>query len=134
MGPVICPGRVGCYVQSKPDHEFSYLNEFLLPDDERMQWIMDRRVCEQLEEHGDDHSVPRPVDHFLDCEGEPPQALIDAATKLGFEVQPSEGSLQLVKIHSVELDAIHDIVMQLRELAEAHGAEYDGWGCPVQSN
>ena len=40
-------------------------------------------------------------------------------------------AVQLQREATVELDRIHDVVMQLVELAEAHGGDYDGWGTHI---
>jgi hypothetical protein len=39
--------------------------------------------------------------------------------------------VQLVREDPVSLSRIHDLVMELSELAEEHGGHYDGWGAPV---
>jgi regulator of RNase E activity RraB len=115
-------------VQVDHDPEFSYVNEFLLPDAERHQWILDRRVCDKLLEHGDEPSVVRPVNHFIDYDDEAPQALIDALQALGFAVNDLGGSLECTKLHDTQLEAVHALVMVLIALAEEHDAAYDGWG------
>jgi regulator of RNase E activity RraB len=33
----------------------------------------------------------------------------------------------------VTLGHIHEVVMDIIELAEEHGGAYDGWGAPVES-
>jgi len=118
-------------VHSQADPDFNYLNDFLLPDAERQQWIMDRRVCDQLLQQGDEPTLPRPVDHVLSYEHEAPAGLVEALKSLGFEVTDSGGSLECVKVHDVQLDTVHDIAMSLSELADEHDAVYDGWGCVV---
>jgi regulator of RNase E activity RraB len=118
-------------VQSDPDPDFEYVNEFLLPDAERHQWIMNRRVCEQLRQRGDDPMLPRPVNHFIDYEDEAPAALVGALKGLGFDVNDLGESLECTKVHPVELEHVHEIVMALVELADQHDAAYDGWGAPV---
>jgi regulator of RNase E activity RraB len=125
-------GGADVEVRAEHDPDFSYLNDFLLPDSERLQWMMDRRVCEQLREHGDDLVLERPVDHHLDCQGAASPALMQAVAALGFEVRPTETGLECTKVHGVELETVHEIVMQLTAVAEQHGVEYDGWGCPVE--
>lgn len=117
--------------QALADPEFEYLNEFLLPDAERHQWIMNRRVCDQLRQQGDDATKARPVDHFISYEGTVPPGLIDAIKEREFEVTDTGEGLECVKVHNVQLDTVHDIVMDLSELAEEHDAVYDGWGAPV---
>jgi len=118
-------------VQSDADPEFSYVNDFLLPDAERHQWIQDRHVCEQLLSHGDEPSVVRPVNHFIDYEDEAPAALVEALKSLGFSVNDLSGCLECTKLHDTRLDHVHALVMTLVELADQHDAAYDGWGAAV---
>lgn len=118
-------------VHSERDPEFNYVNDFLLPDAERHQWIMDRRVCDQLLAHGDEPALVRPVNHFIDYEGEPPAALLAALKGLGFEVNDLGDSLECTKLHDTQLEPVHALVMDLIELADQHDAGYDGWGAPI---
>ena len=118
-------------VQQLADPEFEYLNEFLLPDAERHQWILDRRVCDQLRNQGDEASLPRPVDHFIEYEEVAPAALLEALKALGFDVTDTGEGLECSKVHDVELENVHEITMALSELAEEHDAAYSGWGCSV---
>lgn len=118
-------------VQSEPDPDSNYLNEFLLPDAERLQWIMDRRVCDQLRQQGDDPSLPRPVDHFVEYEEQAPPGLVEALKSSGFDVTDTGEGLECIKVHDVQLDTVHEITMALNDLADEHDAAYSGWGCPV---
>jgi hypothetical protein len=118
-------------VQTMADSEFEYLNEFLLPEPERYQWIQNRRVCDQLKKQGDEASLPRPVDHFIRYENEAPAGLVDAVKALGFEVTDTGEGLECVKVHDVRLETVHELVMDLAHVAEEHDADYDGWGSPV---
>jgi len=115
-------------VQSDPDPEFNYVNDFLLPDGERYQWIMDRRACDQLRKQGDEPSLVRPVTHFIDYEDEASGVLIEAVKALGFTVNDLGTSLECTKLHDTQLDTVHEVVMALAELADQHDAVYDGWG------
>lgn len=110
------------------DPEFGYVNDFLLPDAERHQWIMDRRVCERLLAQGDEPSVIRPVNHFIDYEEEAPAALVEALKGLGFTVNDLGTSLECTKLHDTQLEHVHELVMTLVQLADEHDAAYDGWG------
>jgi regulator of RNase E activity RraB len=118
-------------VQTEPDPDFNYVNDFLLPDAERHQWIMNRRICDQLQKHGDEPSLVRPVNHFIDYEDEAPAALVEALKGLGFEVNDLGTSLECTKLHDTRLDSVHDLVMTLVDLADEHDAAYDGWGAPA---
>jgi regulator of RNase E activity RraB len=115
-------------VQVVPDPEFNYVNELLLPDAERYQWIQDRHVCDKLLSHGDEPSMVRPVNHFIDYEDEAPAALIEALKGLGFNVNDLGTSLECTKLHDTRLSTVHELVMTLVELADEHDAAYDGWG------
>lgn len=118
-------------VQAQADPEAEYLNEFLLPDEERLQWIMDRRVCDQLRHQGDDASLPRPVDHFIEYEQSAPPELLSALRELGFDVSDNGEGLECSKVHDAKLETVHEITMELTELAERFDAAYSGWGAPV---
>jgi regulator of RNase E activity RraB len=118
-------------LQVDADPDFDYVNDFLLPDPERHQWIQDRRVCEQLLSHGDEPNLVRPVSHFIDYDGAPPAALIDALKSLGFEINDLGTSLECTKLHDTQLEGLHDLVMTLVTLADEHDAAYDGWGAPA---
>lgn len=124
------------------DPEWGFLLEYLAPDRERWQWIMDHRVVRQLMEAGDDIEKPRTVDHALHFKTEPAlDAFVAAAGNEGFkESQRSEDKdnggerpwmVEVQREDAVEVNNIHDAVMYLTELAEAEDGEYDGWGCPV---
>lgn len=127
----------GYRVGSKSDPGWSYYDEFLLPDAERWQWIMDRRVVQQLAEHGDHLQTARPVDHFVQFSSAKQRGeFVTAARERGFvaeEVESEDGvySVELVRMDPVTLDHIHGVVMELIELAEVHGGDYDGWGAPI---
>jgi regulator of RNase E activity RraB len=126
---------------SKPDSMWSYYREFLLPDDERRQWMSDRRIVELLEEHGDLLSTPRRVDHWAYFpSADSRDAFVKHVTRDGFEIEgvsdDADGDqsfgAQVVRTDTVELEAIHEVVMTLVRLAEQHGGTYDGWECPVE--
>lgn len=129
----------GYRIGSQEDDAWKYYEEFLFPDAERWQWIMNRRVVQQLSEAGDTADVPRDVDHFIHFgDAAKRDAFLAAAQKIGFRGEGGEEenselpySAHLVREDPVELDHIHDVVMELVELADEHGGEYDGWGAPV---
>jgi len=124
------------------DAEWGFLLDYLAPDRERWQWIMDHRVVRNLTEAGDDPAKPRVVDHALHFPTEAAlDGFVEALKEDGFvESQRHEDKdngeslpwmLELQREDEVTVDAIHDVVMGLVELAETHKGEYDGWGCPV---
>jgi regulator of RNase E activity RraB len=132
-------GERGYRIGSKEDAAWEYYDDFLMPDAERWQWIMDRRVVEQLAEAGDQHALPRPIDHYVyfpDKAGR--DAFVAAVEAQGFEAEATEETeaepslgAHVVRTDAVELHHIHQVAMELIELASTHGGDYDGWGCPV---
>ena len=125
---------------SKADATWDVYRQFIFPDPERHQWVLDHRVVSNLQQHGDNNTAPREVDHYIYFQDQAPaQACADAASAHGFTCKlthdPSQGDLphglHLVRSDPVELGHIHNVVMQLIQLASQHGGEYDGWGCPI---
>ena len=128
---------------SQPDPEWRQYLDVLYPSPMDMHRIQNRRVLASLEEHGDAHSIPRPVDHaFYFRRDEDREAFVAAAIGTGFSVQnESEEAertderpffLNLVRTDPVAIDHINQVVLELVELAERFDGDYDGWGCEVQ--
>ena len=122
------------------DPDWEFLLGYLAPDRERWQWIMDHRVVRQLTDAGDDPSKPRAVDHAVHFETEDAlEKFVADAKALGFtEAQRHHDAnaelpwmVEVQREDPVMLSHIHDAVMDLIELVESHGGDYDGWGCPV---
>lgn len=139
-----------------PDYEFEFgaqgdpewrqYLDLLYPSEDNMQRIQNRRVLTELEEKGDDHSIPRSIDHCLYFRSaEDRRAFVASIAGAGFTVQSEdedddvEGvrerpySLILVRVDPVTPDHLNQVTLQLFEHARQFGAEYDGWGCEVRS-
>ncbi len=130
-------------VGSKTDRDWVCYFEFLCPDEERWQWILDRRLVEALTDHGDPLTKPRRVDHRAAFSAERGRAaFLAAVTELGFEAVPPEVKsanrrrylAQVHRVDSVELEDIHSTVMELKLLAEEHGGDYQGWETTVEKS
>lgn len=131
-----------CGTHHDPDwHQY---RDVLYPSYVDMQRIQNRRVVDELEKRGDDHSIPRPVDHAIYFRTPRDRnAFALAAAGAGFTVgSVSEHDidqadrrffLNLVRTHTVMLEDIDRVVLQLLELAKQYNADYDGWGCEVQT-
>jgi regulator of RNase E activity RraB len=132
------------------DPTWSLYLDLLCPTDRELQTILNRRVIDNLREHGDSLSVPREVDHHLDFPTR--EAREDFASEveaLGFTVtgrgdpgdegRDEDGddkqawSIHLTRTHSVEWDTVNVVVAELVERARVNGGAYDGWGCVVVS-
>ncbi len=119
----------------------SYLN-FLLPGDVDRQRIMNRRVCQALEQHGDKLTDPREMDHWLYFpSAEAVQAFLAEMAVDGYQLRgapfDNEGPLgfgvQVWRVDTPSYGRIDDITQPLLAAASRHGGEYDGWECPVEA-
>lgn len=130
------------YVDVRPDPTWGFYREFLLPDEERQQWMHDRRLVQVLADEGDVLAKPRRVDHwanFPTAEGR--DRFVQAALQAGFELQRAATvkdaelpfGAQLYRNDPVELEQIHEVVMTLVELAERENGDYDSWETSVES-
>lgn len=127
--------------RSTPDPGWSYYLELLLPDAERKQWTDDRRLLQVLAEQGDRHATPRRVDHrVFFVEESARAAFARAITEAGFalvRMVDAPGSdhpfVAIVsKVDAIELDHIHDVVMEVVDAAAPHGGHYDRWETSIE--
>jgi hypothetical protein len=126
----------------KRDPEWEVYTEFILPDAERWQWMMDRRVVAVLADNGDVAELPRRVDHWLYFPtARSRDAFVAAAAEDGFAREDSSDDgrypsgtfgARIYRDDPVELEHIHDVVMQLHDLADEHEGTYDGWETSVE--
>lgn len=121
----------------RPDPDWQVYWQFLYPSPEDFQRMGNRDVLEQLAEHGDDHGVSRPIDHFaVFPEGGDIQGFIRALPD-GLVAQPDirlddDGS-SMVSFQIFGSPAeIDDVTIELFRNALEHGGNYDGWGCSVE--
>jgi uncharacterized protein (TIGR01619 family) len=141
VSSVHMPGGRRREIGAKPDPEWSYYAEFLLPSAERRRWTADAELVDALMSRGDQLATPRQVDHWLYFDDSTNAALFSAAAaKHGFQPSPdrpqandhiSTVAVGVSRVDAVELERIHEVVMQLSDLAERHGGRYDGWGCEL---
>ena len=126
---------------AQPDGDWGYYFHFLSPDHEQWNWIMDRRVVDQLASHGDALRTPRQVDHtgiFPDRESA--DRFTEAVASMGFEIRSLEQQpdapevvVQFRRGDPVTLGHINAVASDLRQIAQQHSGDYDGWGCQVVS-
>lgn len=136
----VAPRFEGRPVTTRAVHDPAWENfEELWPDRFEHQWIHCRRVVQQLAQHGDQHAVARPVDHYAYFpDAKAAEGFGRAAEAEGFTATPTDVTdpgarpgIHLVRSDAVTLDHIHEVCSRLMVMAEAHGGEYDGWGCPI---
>ncbi len=123
-----------CECASQEDADWNYYLDFLYPSPERMRWIQDRRVVDSLASHGDDLSAERRVNHFIYFETvEARESFLAAISELGFEhLLLEDNGLQIHRVDSVQLDAIHALSEELNRLVESEHGSYDGWETSVE--
>jgi hypothetical protein len=128
-------------IGSRPDPEWSIYRGFLYPSKRACQTIENRHVLESLEAHGDCHDIEREVTHWLlFLSRENRDGFIKAAVDKGYQVvgQPGDAGergpfgLMLSRIHAVDFRTIHNVVMELFDLAGECGGDYDGWETSVK--
>jgi hypothetical protein len=127
-------------IDAREDRDWRAYFEFLYPSDVDLQCILNRRVRQQLQEHGDNPNSERKIDHLaLLPSREAQTALAQHVAAEGFTIESAadapnaEGlfALEFSKVDQVaRIDAV--VVPLFLKIAELGGA-YDGWGCPVSS-
>ena len=126
-------------VQAKHDPEWSYYFDFLLPDADRLVWMLNRDQVEVILEHGAQPNQPLPVEHQLSFESAGQAGVFRRkAQSMGFEAQLSRSDeskeiiwVNLAREEPIELEHLHALVMKLTRLGQEYNGEYRGWGCVV---
>ncbi len=122
--------------------------EFLYPAPRSYQVMMNRHVLDALVESGDRHEIARQVDHWIYFDAEEDRSRFCAgAFSLGYSVRRQDGddecdeeceeeSEQLCVIVSsvipVDPETIDRVVLELFDVAEECGGNYDGWETSVE--
>lgn len=122
------------------DPKWRHYRDLLYPSAANLRRIHTRRLVSQLLRHGDDHDIPRPVDHALHFRSVTDRRGFTAlAGRAGFKVrlENNKGAdgrpcfVNVVRADPVGLEHIAEVVEQLVEWAERFDGEYEGWGCPI---
>ena len=113
-----------------PDDNWRYYHETLYPNPTQLRWIRDYNILTRLELQGDTLE-DRIVDHLLTFyRRDNREAFERDARALGFDCTLSDDAtynLQASRKDRLRLQPIHEVVMQLTELAERHGGTYVTW-------
>lgn len=126
----------GGEIGAREDRDWRTYFAFLLPPPPTRRSMLNRRVCDQLEQHGDDLALPRSIDHeatFPSAKAR--EDFAKAVGAAGFTVDgapPPEGGAFRIFVSSVAAPAAIDaVVEELHAAAARFGGGYDGWGCEV---
>lgn len=125
-------------IEAQPDEDWEFYINMLYPGAVEMQFIQNRRLMEQLVEHGDQIETPRPVTHWLyfaTTDGR--DEFVEEAAKEGFSLVPDSFSVDEANEHpygvsvqrddAVDWESANDTTLVLLRLAEQSGGSYDGW-------
>ncbi len=121
---------------AQQDPDWGYLRSVLAPTDFQQILIATLRSLHGLRESGDEHQLPRTVDHlalFADH-----ASAADAGTALdkhGFTVDPPRSVDDRIELTFRREDTLQDcmegLLWTVFETVTAHKGTYDGWGAPV---
>ena len=126
--------------QFEEDPEWSYFFENVAPTNEEIRFAGDMAVVEALANAGDEHSIPRQVDHCALFATEFARAkFIESIETQGFEVTEAESTedeehpfmVEFRRTDPVELGHINSVTVELEQLCEEHEGIYDGWATHV---
>ncbi len=128
-------------IQSKPDSDWDAYFRFLYPSPRSMQLIMNRRVRDSLEGHGDQLTISREIDHrvYFKTLSEA-EKYANWLRQNDFEVttlEAMEDDPSRIVVDFVREDVPNDIdpvVLALFDNAVDLNGDYDGWGCEVQGD
>jgi uncharacterized protein (TIGR01619 family) len=125
---------------TRPDDEWSLYHDYLLPSDRELQMVLNQRLLSTLKEQGDQHAIPREVEHRLyfpapDDRSGFAQAAQQAGYRVVQEMDDGEAErpygVSIARSDAIDFLTINDVVMGLYDLAEEFDGEYDGWQTTV---
>ena len=125
---------------SRPDPDWSAYLEFLYPSERERQMILNGRVLQNLEEHGDRHEIQREVCHWIYFKSSDDRSrFVAKAQELGYrlidESQTDSGQFRanISCATAVDYNTINSVVLELFDLAAECQGEYDGWETSVET-
>jgi hypothetical protein len=128
----------GCETGAQEDRDWRIYFDFLYPSAVDLQRIMNRRVCEQLQERGDNATNERKIDHLaLLPNREAQTAFAGYVQTAGFSIESAPRAPNAEGQFSVEFSKVDQparmdetVVPLVQKIVELGGV-YDGWGCHV---
>ena len=116
------------------DGEWNYYKKLLYPTSREWQLIQNHKVCENLQEEGDNLHFERAIEHKIFMPSvEKKEALKEALLADGFKIKKeieNEDGVKGLSFYRLDKPFYHDIdaiTLSLIDIAEAHDALYDGW-------
>ncbi|MCE9522760.1 MAG: DUF695 domain-containing protein [Alphaproteobacteria bacterium] len=127
-------------IGARADPEWEIYLGYLSPSPRDRQRIENRKVCDALESHGDLLTTKREIDHWAYFpSAESRDTFVARANAIGYTLRvPTERGepgkkfeAQIFRVDSADIDEINSVTLELFELAQQLGGEYDGWESPV---
>jgi len=122
----------------REDAYWGVYTDFLFPRPLDFQRIQNRRVCENLEKHGDDLPQAREIDHWVYFQSKSKlRTFLQFLKELKFEAKKTGREKPLIGKHFVNFSRvdipaeINQVVDELYLKSEELQGDYDGWGCTV---
>lgn len=127
------------------DPEWNQYLGLLYPTPRDWQRIRNRHVIEQLQEHGDPLEKERPVFHWAYFSNEVSRGQFVAGVEdRGFKITNENTvddpncshplGVSFERIDKVDWDSINQVTLELYELADTLGGDYDGWETSVEKD
>ncbi|SIT76662.1 TIGR01619 family protein [Pontibacter indicus] len=123
------------------DPDWGLYLDFLFPEPVDMQSIKNSRILRMMEEQGDEHHIPRSVSHFISFATEDKRADFKRAAEAAGYTLVQEGknqnesdvpySIVLSKVQAVTEEDIHNVTLELWQMAEEFEGAYGGWQAQV---
>lgn len=128
----------------KDDRDWSYYIDFIYPSPSQVQSILNRRVIDNLEKHGDKLNQPREVNHWIYFKTkEDREKFVEQVKENGFTIENTDTipdsdkefkhSLQISRVDPVTQSDVDDYVLFLWGLANELGGNYDGWETSIET-
>jgi hypothetical protein len=121
---------------AQEDRDWRTYFDFLYPSAVDLQRIFNRRICEQLEEQGDNANNARTIDHLALLPSLEAQAALAGYVQTeGFVIESAphgpnaEGQFSVEFSRADQPARIDEIVLPLVRKVVELGGVYDGWGC-----
>lgn len=124
---------------TREERDWETYFDVLYPDEEDLQRIQNRRVCDVLEENGDELISAREIEHWAYFPDATARARFIATVEaLGFEIQQlwdeqeaSRCGIRFSRIDLPSFTGIDEVTLPLYQAALAAGGDYDGWETQV---
>lgn len=134
-------GEYSVQIRRDLDPDWAAYLEDLYPSPLQRQFMLNRQVLDSLAKKGDQHSLPRELDHLAYFPSEESAQHAAAALRerhfsVKVPVGPRDGAdawaLGFSRVDTLAEGRADEVTEEVFSRVTAHGGHYDGWGCVVQ--